>query len=155
VVALGIVNAGRVNFVQDRFAFHKLGYALDVEAAGERRYAGDDLPHHRAVRGHVPDELAVHLDIVDGEVLEILERGIAGPKSSMANRKPQLERVDEGLEQPHVLDRVPLGDLEDHVSRIDAVIAEQARTVGMNSLMTMALGEGSGTACQYTSSPSP
>ena len=76
---------------------------------------------------HVADELALDLDVIDREALDVLEGGIA--RAEIVDRKAealQLGINDEFFQQGQVAHGFPFGDLEHDPRWIDAGLARKA-----------------------------
>ena len=93
----------------------------------------DDGADHQAVGGvggAVAHELAVDLDEVEGQVLEVVEGAEARPEVVQREAAAELaELLGEGARRGDVVDRGGLGDLEDQLRRVDRGEAQLAADV--------------------------
>ena len=77
VVALGQVDAEPAQQRQRRGVLDPLGDRPQMEVAGQCQDGVDDVAARGAV-GQVADELDVQLEVVDGYLLEVGQRAVAG-----------------------------------------------------------------------------
>jgi hypothetical protein len=123
VEALHVVDAVVAQQLDGPVVAHELGDRGLAELAGELH----DGLHHRLVGvalAQVPDEVAVDLQELERQVLEVVERAEAGPE--VVQREAAADPPELGHELPglvHVQHRGRLGDLEDEVSGVDRRLA--------------------------------
>src|SRR3954451_860669 len=134
-VAVGQLGAAEEEALDDRAALpgqelamllglHALRAGLYAEPAAEVEDGADDGALALA-RRQLVDEGPVDLELVEGEALEVAERGIAGPE--VVHGEPDAERPQAGEDRRRlfrVADQHALGDLELEPGRLDAVLGQ-------------------------------
>ena len=98
--ALALVTAEVDETVELALVLDALGDDLQPEAPGQADDGGDQ---RRAARVRVDqriDERLVDLEHVDGEALQMAERGVAGPEVVDGDPDAQLPELGEGLATP-------------------------------------------------------
>ena len=122
--ALHVVDAEVAHQLERGLVADHLGDGALAEAARDVDHGLDDELVGE-VRDAAAHELAVDLEVVEGEVLEVVERGEGGAEvvEREAAAEPG-ESVRELLRARDVGHRGRLGDLEDHLRRVDLVRAQ-------------------------------
>ena len=128
---LSIIDAHGTQFGQDFGSIHELGDRFDPDDPGDFREAAD----RRLIQGiidHVPDELAVDLQVIHRQVLEISERGGAGAKVIQGDLDSQCADLsNEGSGVTQVRHRGGFSDFHTHLlADAGAGFAEGTRSRG-------------------------
>ena len=123
--ALGVVDPGLLEQGDGGLVGDELGDGLLAHALGD----GDEGLHHELVGGasrQAADEVAVDLDVVEGQVLEVVEGAEARAEVVEGEAAAQAAQpVGEALGVLQVRDRGRLGELEDERRRIDPGLRQQ------------------------------
>ena len=119
-VALGVVAAEPAQLRQLHLVLDPLGDHVERERP---RHPDDRLDDRRPLLLHPErvDEGAVDLQRVEGEAVEVGERGVAG--AEVVEDEPHAElvqRLQRGDRRRRLLDQDALGDLQPQVDRVDA-----------------------------------